>query len=327
MSPGTVVSDITDRLADWLGVAKDNLAHVLVTVGVVVAYIVARRIAVRMIGSRFDDSQTRYRINKISQAVFLAASLFILVKVWFKDLQFGTYLGLLSAGIAVALQDPLVNAVAWLYIVARSPFRVGDRIQIGPHAGDVVDVHVFNFSLLEIGNWVHADQSTGRIIHVPNGWIFKQPLASYDLGFPFIWNEIQVTVTFESDWRKAKSCLEDVLAAVAEKVEDDHFDRPSHGLDIRYARLTPVVWTSTSADGVVLTMRYLCKPRERRVSTSRIWEKVLDAFQEIDSVDLAYPTTRYYDATTEGKSRSGAARETADARPAGAAPRRDPSQG
>jgi len=305
LSAEGVLTAVTNKLAEWLGVARDNLAHVLITAGVVVAYVVARRISVGMIGSRFEDSQTRYRINKISQGIFLAVALFILVKIWFKDLQFGTYFGLVSAGVAVALQDPLVNAVAWLYIVARSPFRVGDRIQIGPHAGDVVDVHLFNFSLLEIGNWVDADQSTGRIIHVPNGWIFKQPLASYDLGFPFIWNEIQVAVTFESDWRAAKACLEKVLEEVAEKVEDDHFDRPSHGFDIRYARLTPVVWTSTSADGVVLTMRYLCKPRERRVSTSRIWENVLDAFQAEAAVDLAYPTTRFFDNHVEGKVRGG----------------------
>jgi small-conductance mechanosensitive channel len=293
-------SRISDTIAEWLGVARENFKNVLATVIVVLVYVFVRRVTLRLIGRRFEDSQTRYRFNKGSQGVFAAIALFIMVKVWFKDLQFGTYLGLVSAGVAVALQDPLVNLVGWLYIVARSPFRVGDRIQIGPHAGDVVDLQLFSFTLLEIGNWVGADQSTGRVIHVPNGWVFKQPLASYDGGFPFIWNEIQISVTFESDWREAKTALEEILDKTAEKVDDEHFDRPSHGLDIRYARLTPVVWVSTSADGVVLTMRYLCKPRERRVSSSRIWEAVLDAFAVLPHVDLAYATTRFYDASKEG---------------------------
>ena len=60
------------------------------------------------------------------------------------------------------------------------------------------------FSLMEIGNWVDAEQSTGRVIHVPNGKIFSEPLANYTDGFQYIWNEIPVLVTFESDWKKSQ---------------------------------------------------------------------------------------------------------------------------
>ncbi len=67
--------------------------------------------------------------------------------------------------------------------------------------------------MLEVGNWVHADQGTGRILHVPNGFVFKNTVANYDEAFGYIWNELEVTVTFESDWRKAKATLEEILAA------------------------------------------------------------------------------------------------------------------
>ena len=79
------------------------------------------------------------------------------------------------------------------FIIWRHPFRVGDRIQVGDQAGDVIDLRIFQFSLMEIGNWVAADQSTGRIIHVPNGIVFTHPLANYSLGFDYIWNEIPIT--------------------------------------------------------------------------------------------------------------------------------------
>jgi small-conductance mechanosensitive channel len=97
----------------------------------------------------------------------------------------------------------LANLAGWVFIVWRHPFRVGDRVQIGEHAGDVVDLRIFQFSLMEIRNWVEADQSTGKIIHIPNGIIFTSPLANYTHGFNYLWNEIPITITFESDWEKA----------------------------------------------------------------------------------------------------------------------------
>jgi len=289
-------------LASLFGVSNDFVTKLLASVAVFVVYVVVRRVVLQLVGRRFEDSSTRYRFNKGSQIIFLTIAAIVLFRVWFHDASgIGTWLGLVSAGIAVALQDPLENLAGWLYFVTRRPFRVGDRVQVGSHAGDVVDVHLFSFSLLEIGNWVDADQSTGRLIHIPNGWLFKHSIAGYDQGFPYIWNEIVVTVTFESDWRKAKKELETILANHAEKVEEDDFHRASETLHIQFTRLTPVVWIGTAPEGVKLTMRYLCRPRMRRVSGSQMWEAILDAFANLDDVDFAYPTTRRFDHAVEGK--------------------------
>ena len=144
----------------------------------------------------------------------LYLSVFLIIIIFTKCLvQFfgsvGTFLGLVSAGIAIALKDPLVNMVGWLFILIRQPFKVGDRIQIGSAAGDVIDIRLFQFSINEIGNWVDADQSTGRIIHIPNGIVFTEPQANYTAGFQYIWHEISVLITFESDWKKAKQILKE----------------------------------------------------------------------------------------------------------------------
>ncbi len=289
-------------LADLFGVSIDFVAKILATLAVFVVYVVVRRVVLQVVGRRFDEASTRYRVNKGSQILFLTLAFIVLFRVWFHDASgIGTWLGLVSAGVAVALQDPLENLAGWIYFVTRRPFRVGDRIQVGEHAGDVVDVHLFSFTLLEIGNWVDADQSTGRLIHIPNGWLFKHSIAGYDQGFPYIWNEIVVTVTFESDWRKAKAELERILKELAEEVKQDDFHRGSETLHIQFARLTPVVWIGTAPEGVKLTMRYLCAPRMRRVSGSQMWEAILDAFANLDDVDFAYPTTRRFDHAVEGK--------------------------
>ena len=216
----------------------------------------------------------------------------------------GTFLGLLTAGIAIALRDLIADIAGWLFILTRRPFEVGDRIEIGGQRGDVVDVSAFKFAIIEIGNWVDADQSTGRVIHIPNADVFRKPIANSTLEFPFLWNEVPVLVTFESDWRRAKKLLLGIvqkragpLVAQAER----SLKHSNRKLLIRFTKLTPTVYTDVRDSGVMLTIRYLCPPRRRRSTAEEIWEDILDAFSAEACIDLAYPTMRAYVNAVEGK--------------------------
>jgi small-conductance mechanosensitive channel len=211
--------------------------------------------------------------------------------------QFGAFLGLFSAGLAIALKDPLTNFAGWIFLLFRKPFVVGDRVQIGEHAGDVVDIRIFQFTLLEIGNWVDADQSTGRIIHIPNGKVFIVPQANYTSGFDYIWNEIPVRITFESDNKKAKSILLEIINNYAEPLSADaesEILEASKTYLIYYKNLTPIVYTTVKDFGVMLTIRYLCNPRKRRSSEHEIWEEIITRFKQQPDIHFAYPTTRFY---------------------------------
>ncbi|MFZ0483677.1 MAG: mechanosensitive ion channel domain-containing protein [Desulfobacterales bacterium] len=98
----------------------------------------------------------------------------------------------------------------WFFIMSRKPFKVGDRIEIDQITGDVIDIRIFQFSVVEVGNWIDADQSTGRIVQVPNSKVLREALANYQIGFEYIWHEIPVLITFESDWKKAKGLLQKI---------------------------------------------------------------------------------------------------------------------
>ena len=149
-----------------------------------------------------------------------------------------------------------------------------------------------------------ADQSTGRIIHIPNGKVFTESQTNYDQGFSHIWNELGVLVTFESDWKKAKALLEEIVAkhcahftdAARKKLLD-----ASKKFMIYYNTLDPIVYVAVKDSGVMLTMRYLCVPNKRRVTEDAIWKDVLLAFAKLDTIDFAYPTQRIYYNLTEGK--------------------------
>jgi len=168
---------------------------------------------------------------------------------------------------------------------------------VGDVKGDVIDNRVFKFTVLEIGNWVHADQSTGRVIHVPNHKVFTDSLANYTSDFEFIWNELQVLVTFESDWEKAKELLQEIadkhLQDFVERAEQQ-VRRAKESYLIHYRYLTPTVYTDVRDSGVCLTIRHLSDPRKRRSISQDIWEDILRTFNDHDEIELAYPTMRIY---------------------------------
>jgi small-conductance mechanosensitive channel len=289
----------------YLGIPSDRVDEIVWTVVVFVLALVVRRAVVWVVSRKVEEPERQYLAVKTVNYVVGFVALLALLRIWLGGLTgIVAYLGILSAGIAIALQDPLTNLAGWMFLTIRKPFTVGDRIQIGNHAGDVIDLRLFAFSLVEIGNWVQADQSTGRILHIPNGLVFRQTVANYTQGFSFIWDEIPVTVTFESDWRKAK----DLLASIAERhsvvrSEDaaKQVRRAASKYMIRYGHLTPIVWTSVADHGVTLTIRYLTDPRRRRSAENAIWEEILDAFAATTDIDFAYPTQRFYDNVAEGK--------------------------
>jgi len=245
-----------------------------------------------------EDVRTRYRWKKTSGYILIILGLFIIIRLWFRGFEsLATYLGLLSAGLAIALRDLVSDLAGWLFIIGRRPFSVGDRIQIGNFAGDVIDIRAFQFTLMEIGNWVDADQSTGRVIHIPNGMILREVLANYSKGFYYIWNEIPVLITFESDWQKAKKILQKIAEQDSErlsKAAEKRIKEASKKYMILYSKLTPIVYTSVKESGVLLTIRYLCEPQSRRGSEQKIWEDILKEFALQKDIQLAYPTQRFY---------------------------------
>jgi small-conductance mechanosensitive channel len=278
------------------GLSAEAQAKILVTVVVVILLIVARRGVLALVGRHVDDTSARYRWAKATTYVAFVIGTLILFQVWFTAIRsLGTFLGLATAGLAIALKDLVADFAGWMFILWRRPFDLGDRIQVGEHSGDVVDRRIFQFTIMEIGNWVDADQSTGRLIHVPNATVFTKPLANYVAGFPYLWNELKVLVTFESDWRLAKSLLDKVAEDHSVEItREAHAPRQKgdHRFLIHYRKLTPVVYTTVVDSGVQLTLRYLCRPRERRGTGSELWERILDAFDGAPEVHLAYPTQR-----------------------------------
>ena len=296
-------------MIDWrqahLGMNPELQTRLLATAGTIVGLWLVRRVVLGFVYRRVRDPWSRYRWRKGLTYLVVAAGIVIVGRMWFAGVQaLATFFGLLSAGLAIALKEPVSNVAGWAFILWRRPFEMGDRVQIGSHAGDVIDLGLFPFTLNEIGGWVDADQSSGRIIHIPNGKVFTDPVANYNKGFQYIWNEVPVVVTFESDWRKAKQILTKVAFKHAEHLTaqaEQELLTASRQYVINYRKLTPIVYTKVVDYGVQLTIRYLIEPRKRRGTEHAIWEEILTEFANASDIDLAYHTTRGFKHTEEGK--------------------------
>lgn len=294
-----------ERLQGLTGLSQTAISNLIMTLVVILVLTTLRWLLVRVVNRRVADVRAQYTWRKAISYTTVGIGFLLIGRIWIAEFgALATFLGLLSAGVAIALRDLLVDMAGWLFIIWRRPFSPGDRIAVVGHAGDVIDQRLFQFTLLETGTQTGAGQSTGRIIHVPNGKVFSEPIINYTRGFQYIWNEIPVVVTFESKWRDAKEILQQIAHEKAEHLSDDAERRVRQAAQeymIFYSKLTPAVYTDVVDIGIRLTIRYLVEPRRRRGSEEALWEAILDAFGARDDIDFAYPTQRIYYNPQEGK--------------------------
>ena len=286
----------------------DSLRSLVDARGVAIALLIVLLFGLRAallawLKQRNVDPVVRLRVRRVSAYGLWGVALLLALSVWMPELRsLATFAGLVSAGVAIALKDVVANAAGWLFIVWRRPFELGDRIEIDGVRGDVVDIRIFHHSLMEIGGWVEGDDRTGRVLHVPNARVLTAIIANYTKGwFPQIWDEIDVLLTFESNWTEARRILQGIIDAAPAPPASAPSQPGGTSLLVMEASRLPAVFMSVDDSGIRLTLRYTCDPRQRRATRQRIWEAVLTAFAKRDDIDFAYPTQRFFDNAAEGK--------------------------
>jgi small-conductance mechanosensitive channel len=309
MDPTIVVNELASELSNVLG--STVLLQKLFLSGVLILLLwFARKFAVRLLNKQNLEAEARYRWTKIINYAVTIIGIFTVGAVWWSFIgSLATILAVILAGLAIALREPITNVAGWAFIMWRRPFVLGDRIEMAGVKGDVADINWFTFSLLEIGGMDMGRQPTGRVVHMPNSWVFSKYTANETQKFGFVWHEIPVVITFESNWRKAES----LLCEIAEKQAGELTPAAkaalqkaaTHLLFSSSDRVEPNVYVRVIDIGVELTLRLVTAARKRREVEQSVWKKVLDAFAQEPDIDFAYPTQRIYLNPQEGKSGAG----------------------
>lgn len=245
-----------------------------------VIYLVFKIILQERLSKKIQDKKTKYSISKLISVLYIGVFFAVLISIWSKDAtQLTVASGLAGAGIAIALQDLFKNAAGGVILFLTGLYKVGDRIEINGKSGDVMDIGIMYTTLLEIKDWVSGDQATGRLVSIPNGSILSNTVNNYTKDHDFIWDEIQLPISYSSDWQFAyDKILELVTNETKEIVEHANKDisklEEKYYLDRRTAE--PAIYLSATDNWISFTIRYPTMVRSRRFLRHKITKLILD---------------------------------------------------
>jgi small-conductance mechanosensitive channel len=305
--PDTARLDI--NVPDMIGRWRDLYVHgflqqLLVFIALAAGLYLVARIVRRLITQQVPDVNHRHTLRKwVGYAYVLL--LFLVAVALFADALtgLGTIIAVVLAGVAIALQDVLKSVVGWLYLSGRTGVQVGSRVEVDGTIGDVIDIGIFKTTVLEIGNLVYGRQSTGRLVTIPNSRMISTNVFMSTAYNPFVWQEVRIAVTFESDWKRAEEILREIAVEIHEEIAPElaqGFQKLERRYAFKYGALTPIVYVSIGERGVDLDLRFLIPVRRRRGSVDRVTRRILDAFAAEPNVRIAYPTYRVYRAGEGG---------------------------
>jgi small-conductance mechanosensitive channel len=198
-----VTIDLASTLEQWL---FDPLTGrlVFILVGLLLITLLMRLLR-RAATTYLRDSTFRYQVRKaVTFSGYLAAVTFVALVFSDRLGGFTVAFGVAGAGVAFALQEVIASAAGWVAVAFGNFYRVGDRVQLGGIKGDVIDIGMLRTTIMQVGEWVNADQYNGRIVRVANSFIFKEPVFNYSGEFPFLWDEIKVPIKYGSDYHLAR---------------------------------------------------------------------------------------------------------------------------
>lgn len=257
--------------------------------------IVVSRMAGRLLKKRVKDASEIQTLSMLVRKItYISAAVIILVVIFGLGSNFATIIGILGAGVAFASQEVIGSFAGYLNIITGSIFRIGDRIRIGNVIGDVLDISLLRTTVMEIGEWVKADQYTGRVVSVANRVVFSDPVFNYTQHSHYLWDEIMVPVTYDTNWRRA---VEIILAKGQELTQGFHAEAKMEFEEMarKYPSLhsvpvEPSVYIAMTDNWIELTLRYIAEARERRSIKGQIHGELLKSFGEEPEITVASVT-------------------------------------
>jgi small-conductance mechanosensitive channel len=207
-----------------------------------------------------------------------AAVVFALVSFSGSLTSLGISAAFLGMVLGWSLQAPVTGVAAWLMILLKRPFKIGDRIIVSGIIGDVTDITLTHVHLNQVGGTIGGEEKSGRGVLIPNATLFQQVIHNYTFESTHILDEVPVLITFESDLDEATRIL---LEAAAEVTKDI----------IKETGEDPFIRAEIADSGLRVRLRYQTVAVDRQRISSEISCIVFREFSRSDSVEFAYPHT------------------------------------
>ncbi len=282
-------------LSDLTTINETYISLILSTTIVILIFSFAKKMGRKTIQKKIEGRK-EYLINQTIQIILNVLEVVFLLFIWNEYIQsLMTLISVTSAAMTIALRELILNFFCGIYIKMKKPFQVEDRIEVKGIRGDVMNISSLNFEVLEISTKDDHGQSTGVIVTFPNSVVFSEPVRNLNKGFKYVWDELTVKVTMDSDLVKNKQELYkivnniEIIKNIPKKMKAQINDINTTNR-VYFNKYDPTIYTKIVGDHIELTIRYLMHPKKGRYVESVIWNKILEKYKE-GEFDLYTGTT------------------------------------
>ena len=267
---------------------------ILGTIGVLILAYIAAALGRKVIESRDVAPKEHYRLYRLTNTVITVLTIATIIAFWSKKFEHtGQFWGLIGAGLAISLREPLLSIAGRIAIFAGHMYSGGDRIEINKLSGDVIDIGFFYTRMMEIGNWISGDQYSGRTIQFANAQVFGTPVFNYTRTFGYIWDEIKIPITYASNVK----ALSEILKSVGHEYTQEFLQGAQRQLDrmqryfmVQHFELEPDVYIKVTDNYIELTLRYVVDPKQRRKASSFIFAETFRKLRERNDIQIGSTT-------------------------------------
>lgn len=281
-----IIEEFSEYIGRNLGINKEYINLTVLTILAVLFFDILKLIIRKMYSKLPVSDKKKYFRNrkiKISLTIFCWIVVIIIWKEQIKSLI--TLISFISAAVTIALREIIFNFFAGMYINAKKIFEIEDRIEIKGIKGDVITMHSLGFEMLELAEGNEYEQSTGKIVHIPNSSVFSEPTKNFTKAFKYIWDEIKIKVELDSDIEETKNVIYnilnniEILKEIPQKMENQ-VDDVTVQYRIYFNKLSPIIYTRITDSHIELSLRYLVHPKKIRMVQDEIYLKVLEEYKK-----------------------------------------------
>ncbi|MDQ1299307.1 MAG: hypothetical protein QG558_1846 [Campylobacterota bacterium] len=291
---------------------KDQI-YKLLNISFVILILFAIAFLIKRIVKRYiTDNERFYMANKIVTFVTVTLVVLVLLFTFMDNVEYlATVLGFASAGLAIALRDWFMSIIGWFVIVFGGSIHVGDRVRFVKegmeYVGDVLDISLLRITLMEdvTLTTVMNNRRAGRIVFVPNNYIFTSMIANYShASLKTVWDGIDITITFDSNHKKALSIVKEICRKYSKgytEITRKQINKLRDRYSLKNVNVEPRIFTFIEPNGLKISAWYLTNAYATLTLRSTISADIVDAFNAEHDITIAYPTQTFYTGPIEKK--------------------------
>jgi small-conductance mechanosensitive channel len=279
------LAGVYSRWASLIALQSQVLAHgllldALIVIGVLIALLLLDGWLQHLLdGPKLDRRQVETLRSITRVSLRIVAVLIILLIVMGMPSQFATTIGLVGAGLTVALKDFIVAFFGWLVLMGRNGIRLGDWVEINGVSGEVTELGMFHTVLLETGNWSDSGHPTGRRVTFTNSFAIEGHYFNFSTSGQWLWDQLQVVVPVGRDpYPIVDAITKQVVEATRESAQqaEQEWQRAVPAQRGKVFSGTPGVNVKPVVGGVEIAVRYITRANERFLVRAKLYHAAVD---------------------------------------------------